>query len=147
MARDKSSDSDKQAFWIILALVIAVLLFGGFLSKEQVAVEAGDGDHHSYKDKLLWAMEFSEELGEQEEMSQLTDDFEEETNSQCTVGKTSSSSFMSPCLALSYEHPNETVETIYPGGPGCKPIVCYLKKAEHYHIYPTCDKYGNPVSH
>lgn len=42
MARDKSSDSDKQAFWIILALVIAVLLFGGFLSKEQVAVEAGD---------------------------------------------------------------------------------------------------------
>ena len=40
MARGKSSDSNKQVFWIILALVIAVLLFGGFLSKEQVTVEA-----------------------------------------------------------------------------------------------------------
>ena len=40
MARSKSSDSNKQAFWIILALVIAVLLFGGFLSKEEITVEA-----------------------------------------------------------------------------------------------------------
>jgi len=42
MARSKSSDNNKQAFWIILALVIAVLLFGGFLSKEEITVEAGD---------------------------------------------------------------------------------------------------------
>ena len=53
MARSKSSDSNKQVFWIILALVIAVLLFGGFLTKEQVTVEASHADLYSYEDESL----------------------------------------------------------------------------------------------
>jgi hypothetical protein len=38
----KNKNNNKQTFWIVLALVIAVLLFGGFLSKEEITVEARD---------------------------------------------------------------------------------------------------------
>ena len=154
MARGKSSDNNKQVFWIILALVIAVLLFGGFLSKEQVAVEASHADLYSYEDEPSWTMKSPEELNVPEKIDQLTDNLEalkyleEEMGSQCIVGEPSSpsSSFMSPCRALSYSYPNDTVETTYYGGPGCKPIVCYLKEKDQYYVYPTCTN-GNPVTY
>ena len=40
----KNKNNNQQAFWVVLALVIAVLLFGGFLTKEEITVEAGSGD-------------------------------------------------------------------------------------------------------
>ena len=39
----KNKNNNQQAFWVVLALVIAVLLFGGFLSKGELSVEAGEG--------------------------------------------------------------------------------------------------------
>ena len=117
MARSKSSDNNKQVFWIILALVIAVLLFGGFLSKEQVAVEASheNFDYNKYE--------------------------------PASPPSSSPSSFMSPCRALSSSYPNDTVETTYPGDD-CKPIVCYVEKADQYYVYPTCtNTNGNPVNY
>ena len=66
MARGKSSDNNKQVFWIILALVIAVLLFGGFLTKEQVTVEAGGECNYRAFNSLAWgnlAAKRCEELG------------------------------------------------------------------------------------
>ena len=46
----KNKNNNKQTFWIVLALVIAVLLFGGFLTKEEITVEAGSGDDSVWKD-------------------------------------------------------------------------------------------------